>query len=282
MANQEILAITYGLASAASWGTGDFSGGFVTKTSSVLGVVLIGNIAGVAFLVLSALWMGSPIPGVDSLVAGALAGICSVFGLAALYKGLACGSMGVVAPVAAVIMALIPVIFGTVIEGIPSNLKLTGFFIAFAAIWMLSAPEKSMKIEYRELRLPVAAGLCFGLALIFIDRAAEEAVLWPVAAAKSMGTVVLLTLIFISHTGDIPAKRKFPMAALAGILETTGNILYALASQIGRLDISAVLASMYPGMTVMLAWLFLKESISRRQWVGVIAALAAIALISAP
>ena len=111
MANQEILAITYGLASAASWGAGDFSGGFITKTSSVFSVLLIGNITGVALLVFSALWMGSPMPGIDSLVVGALAEICSVFGLAALCKGLADGRMGVVAPVAAVVTAVLPVVF---------------------------------------------------------------------------------------------------------------------------------------------------------------------------
>lgn len=281
MANQEILSITYGLASAASWGAGDFSGGYVTKTGSVFGVIFVGNIVSVALLVFTSLWLGSPIPGIDSLVAGALFGVCSVFGLTALYKGLAIGRMGVVAPLAAVVTAAIPVIFGTFIEGLPSNFQLIGFLFAFAAIWLLSASEKAMKIKYQGLRLPVAAGLCFGLSFILIDYAAEQSILWPIAMAKSVGAVILFIFIILFKTGEIPSKHRFPMAALAGILEAGGNVFYALASQIGRLDISAVLASMYPGMTIMLAWLFLKESISRWQWIGVIGALLAIALISA-
>ena len=100
-----------------------------------------------------------------------------------------------------------------------------------------------MKIQYRELRLPVAASLCFGLALIFIDRVAEQAVLWPIAAAKSVGAVVLLIFILIFHTGEMPPKRRFPVVVLAGILEAMGNIFYTLASQTGQLDISAVFAS---------------------------------------
>ena len=112
MLNSELLAIMYGLASAATWGTGDFSGGFATKTSSVSGVLLIGFISGAILLFIVALWVGSPVPDMYSLMMGAASGIGGVLGLGALYMGLAKRRMGIVAPLAGVISAMLPVLFG--------------------------------------------------------------------------------------------------------------------------------------------------------------------------
>ena len=109
MLNSELLAIMYGLASAATWGTGDFSGGFATKTSSVSGVLLIGFISGAILLFIVALWVGSPVPDMYSLMMGAASGIGGVLGLGALYMGLAKRRMGIVAPLAGVISAMLPV-----------------------------------------------------------------------------------------------------------------------------------------------------------------------------
>jgi drug/metabolite transporter (DMT)-like permease len=279
--NQEMIAILYGLASAVSWGTGDFSGGFAVKTSSVYGVLLIVYIIGFVLLSICALLLGRPVPDFYSLLLGAAAGISSFLGLAALYKSLADGKMGIVAPLTAVIAAVLPVFFGILLEGAPSRLQVMGFVIAFAAIWLLSAPEKFQRLKWRKLGLPAAAGLCFGLTFILIDQAAKQAVLWPLAAARCTGIAALIVLIAIFRSGSLPPKNKYPVACLAGIFDTAGTTLYALAAHTGRLDISAVLASMYPAATVMLAWLILKERLSRRQWSGVAAALIALALIAA-
>ena len=130
MANQEILAVTYGLASASFWGTSDFSGGFVTKTTSVFGVLLIANITGTVLLTICALWAGSPVPDTYSLIFGAFAGIAGLIGLAAFYKGLASEHMGMVASLAALISAALPVLFGMLIEGFPSNRQIAGFAAA--------------------------------------------------------------------------------------------------------------------------------------------------------
>ena len=121
MANQDILAVAYGLGAACSWGTSDFSGGFVTKTSSVFGVLLVANITGIVLLTICALWVGGPVPDLYSLIFGAAAGIAALIGIAAFYKGLANEHMGMVASLAAVISAALPVLFGMLLEGFPSN-----------------------------------------------------------------------------------------------------------------------------------------------------------------
>jgi drug/metabolite transporter (DMT)-like permease len=280
MANQEILAVTYGLASASFWGTSDFSGGFVTKTNSVFGVLLVANISGIVLLTICALWVGSPVPDMYSIIFGALAGIGGLIGLAAFYKGLASEHMGMVASLAAVISAALPVLFGMLVEGFPSNRQIAGFAVAFAALWYLSVSEKSHTIRWRQLSLPVTAGIGFGLAFILIDQAVEQSVLWPLLASKMMGTVVLIALLLIFRIGTMPHKQKYPLVCLTGFLDAAGTAFYASAAQVGRLDISVVLASMHPAITALLAWVILRERLSRRQWIGVIAALIALTLIA--
>jgi drug/metabolite transporter (DMT)-like permease len=280
MANPEIAAIIYGLVSAASWGSGDFAGGFATKSSSVAGVLLVGYIVSSVLLSICGLWLGSPPPNIYSSAAGAMAGVAGLIGLAALYKGLAGGQMGIVAPLAAVTTATLPVFFGMVLEGLPSSLKGMGFLAAFAAIWLLSVAENSHKIQLRLMRLPITAGIFLGLSLIFIDQAAEQSVLWALVITRIVGIAILFVILFLFRKGTLPPKRNYPIVCLAGIFDTGGYTFYALAAHIGRLDSAAVLASMYPATTVILAWLILKERLSGRQWVGVAAALTAIVLIA--
>ena len=278
--SQEILAVVYGLTSAVSWGAGDFSGGFVTKTCSVYGVLLVANVTGLLLLSICALLLGSPVPDLYFLLMGAAAGIFYFLGLAALYKSLASGRMGVVAPFTAVIAAVLPVLFAMFWEGFPSCLQAIGFVVAFAAIWLLSITEEPRKVKWRKFGLPAAAGVCFGLTFIFIDGAADQDVLWPLIAARCSGMAALIIFLSKSRSGILLPKTKFPLACLSGVFDTAGTVLFALAAQTGRLDISAVLASMYPATTVMFARLILKERLSVRQWTGVAVALVALALIA--
>jgi len=280
MANQEILAVTYGLASASFWGTSDFSGGFVTKTTSVFGVLLVANITGTVLLTICALWVRSPVPDLYSLVFAGLAGIAGFVGLASFYKGLAIEHMGMVASLAAVISAAMPVLFGMLIEGFPSNHQIVGFATAFVAIWHLSVSEKSHKIRWRQLSFPATAGIGFGFAFIFIDQAVKQSVLGPLIASKMMSIVVLIMILKIFRKGTMPKAHKYPIVCLTGFFDAAGTAFYASAAHVGRLDISAVLASMHPAITAFLAWVVLRERLSRRQWFGVIAALIALALIA--
>ena len=280
MANQDILAVTYGLASASFWGTSDFTGGFVTKTSSVFGVLLIANISGTALLTICAMWAGSPVPDQYALIYGVFAGIAGLIGLASFYKGLAIDHMGMVASLTAIISAALPVLFGMLIEGFPSNQQIVGFATAFVAIWHLSVSKKSHTIQWRQLSFPAAAGIGFGLAFIFFDQAVEQSVLGPLIASKMTGIAVLISILFIFRIGTMPPKHKYPIVCLTGLFDAAGTAFYASAAHVGRLDISAVLSSMHPAITAFLAWVILRERLSRRQWIGVIAALIALSLIA--
>ena len=283
--NPELLAVAYGLASAAVWGAGDFSGGLATKRGNVVSVVLLAQGVGLVCFLTLALLLEGGLPPLQDLLFGALAGIAGVVGILALYSGLALGRMGVVAPVTAVLSASIPVVVGIVTEGVPPGLVLLGFGLAVTAVWLLSGGDATGSIRRDELGLALLAGLGFSLFFIFIDQIGSSVIFWSLAAARAASVPLLLLFIVGrrqwhgSAAAQLP-RSLLPIIALSGILDSGGNYFFALAAQSGRLDIAAVLASLYPASTVLLARLILKESLGTRQWLGVGVALVALVLIA--
>jgi drug/metabolite transporter (DMT)-like permease len=280
MWDSEALAVVYGLASAASWGAGDFSGGLATRRENVYRVVMLSQVIGGVLLLGVVLWLGEPLPPRGVLIIGGIAGLCGALGLMALYQGLARGRMGVVAPVAAIVTAVLPVGTGILREGWPSLAQLAGFALALVAVWLLAGSGTAAHIQPEELRLAVTAGVGFGLFLVFIDRVSSTAILWPLVGAR-VASVSLLSVVVLARRGQISSTpRPWRFIALAGIGDSGGNAFFALASRAGRLDIAAVLGSLYPAATVLLAWLVLHERLEHRQWAGVAAALVALGLIA--
>lgn len=274
------MAVAYGLCSAIAWGAGDFSGGLATRRINVLLVVLWSQLIGAVVLVTLALVFGETVPAMATLMHGAMAGLVGAIGLAALYRGLAIGRMGIVAPISALTAAMIPVGFGVFLEGMPSTIQLAGFALAVAAIGMISYSRGEGGIELQEWAHALAAGAGFGLFFVFIDRASGQAVLWPLVAARATSIPCMLTLVMLRKEMASPSKSHLLLLITVGLFDAAGNTFFALASRIGRLDISAVLASLYPASTVLLAWMILRERLLPRQWAGVAMAAAALVMIS--
>ena len=214
------------------------------------------------------------------MVIGGIAGLCGAAGLIALYAGLARGPMGVVAPVTGVVAAIIPVLFAILSEGLPALGKGLGFLVAIIAIWLISQSDLEKKIRLADLRLPVFAGLGFGIFYILIDQVSSNAILWPLVSARGASIMLVLILGLFNRNLGLPVFSQLPVIALAGIFDTGGNVFFALATRFGRLDISAVLSSLYPAFTVLLAWLIIKERLTLGQWVGILLATVAIILIA--
>jgi drug/metabolite transporter (DMT)-like permease len=280
MLNAETLAITYGIGSALAWGAGDFSGGFATKRGSVFTVILYSQIIGGLLLVgLQVVWGERP-PEFRHLAWGGAAGLFGVLGLVALYKGLATGRMGIVAPLSAVLTAVVPLLFAFVVEGIPKSTQLIGFGGALMAVWLFSSTRGPGSALKSEILLSLSAGLGFGLFFICIDRVSGEAILWPLIAARCASVVTMALVLGCRGQLCLPHSNLWPFIALAGVLDAAGNAFFALASRVGRLDVSAVLASMYPAATVILARYVLKETLGRRQQLGLAVACIALCLIA--
>lgn len=273
-------SILFGLLSAATWGAGDFCGGLASRRAHTFAVVAVSQMIGGSLLVVLALLFREPWPAPVDLGWGALAGVIGNIGLLALYRGLATGQMGVVAPLSAVLSAALPVVVAVWAEGLPELLTLAGFGVALAGVWLLSRPEGGAPFRLDSLGLPLAAGLGFGLFFVLIDRVGPGALFWPLVAARAASLTMMTVVLLARRPVALPERGRLPLIALSGALDAGGNAFFALAAQTGRLDIAAVLASLYPASTVLLAGLVLKERLTRVQIAGVLAALAAIVLIA--
>ena len=233
MLSSGVLAIAFGLASAASWGSGDFSGGLASRRSSVYSVVIISQLIGAVFLVTLAFSLGESVPSTNNLILGGIAGVSGAIGLVALYMGLASGRMGVVAPVTAVVAATIPVLFSFLTEGLPATSQLVGFGMGLIAVWLLSSGGDGGAIQAHELGLALTAGLGFGLFFILIDRVSQSAVFWPLVAARIASVSFLIVLTILRRGWKQPARNQLSLIALAGIFDTGGNTFFVLATRMG-------------------------------------------------
>jgi drug/metabolite transporter (DMT)-like permease len=212
MLNAETLAITYGIGSALAWGAGDFSGGFATKRGSVFTVILYSQIIGGLLLVgLQVLWGERP-PEFRHLAWGGAAGLFGVLGLVALYKGLATGRMGIVAPLSAVLTAVVPLLFAFVVEGIPKSTQLIGFGGALMAVWLFSSTRGPGSALKSEILLSLSAGLGFGLFFICIDRVSGEAILWPLIAARCASVVTMALVLGCRGQLCLPHSSLWPLS----------------------------------------------------------------------
>jgi drug/metabolite transporter (DMT)-like permease len=267
------------LLAAASWGGGDFSGGLVTKRASVFRVVAVAHGCGLIAMLAMAWLTGEAVPQPADLWWGAFAGVAGAFGIAALYRALAIGRMGVIAPVASVVTGVLPVLVGFRTEGLPDRVQLFGFALALLSIWLVAGPSEQLD-SHRGLGLAVLAGVMFGLFLVAGKQAGHHGVFWPLVAARFTSTALMLVLVGVSPCDEQPLRGVVWLMVLCGLLDSAGNALFIAATRHGRLDVAAVLSSLYPVSTVILARVLLKEKISGLQGIGIVGALLSVVLVS--
>jgi drug/metabolite transporter (DMT)-like permease len=268
------------LAAAVSWGAADFSGGLASKKSNVYGVVLVAHAVGLVFNLAIALLWGDPWPGTTSMLWGVAAGVVGAIGLMSLYRALAVGTMGINAPVAAVVTGILPVAFTFLTLGLPTRLQLGGFVLALIAIWLIAMPSGELG-RPKGLGLAVLAGIGFSGFLLFIKLAGTVARFWPLVGARAASLLLMAMLVSGMGIDWKSVRANWRAMVFCGIFDSLGNILFVYAATRGRLDIAAVLSSLYPASTLILARVILKERIGRWQAVGIVLALGSVAMIAA-
>jgi drug/metabolite transporter (DMT)-like permease len=274
-----LLAILLALAAAVAWGAGDFAGGLASRRVDAFRTVLISYSVGLSALVIVVLARAEPLPPPADLAWGALSGLSGMIGIVSLFRGFVAGRMGIVAPVSAVLTAAIPVIFNALTEGLPGGLQLAGFGFGLVGVWMLSRPDR-LGGRPEGLGLAVLAGVGLAGFFIALDQVGETAVFWPLVAGRVVGCTAMAAYVLATHRPVLSREIPLGLLALVGLLDAAGNLFFLLATQLGRLDVTAVLGSLYPAVTAILAWLVLKERMTRLQVAGVGAAVAAIVLIT--
>jgi drug/metabolite transporter (DMT)-like permease len=275
-----LLGVIFALTSAAVWGSGDFSGGLATRKSHQFQVLMLAALSGMVILCACGLLWGEEFPSHTSIFWGAMAGSAGALGMAALYKALSMGNTASVAPTSAITCAALPVLFGMITAGLPKGTQLFGFVLAFLGIWLVSKSPSAGEKTFREgMLLAFLSGIGFGGFFIFIAQVDQGQVFFPILVARTITLSIALLMLGLRRI-PIPALNSNPIALLAGVLDTSGNVFYLLATHYTRLDVAAVLSSLYPAGTVILATIILKEKVSLAQWTGASLCLLAVVLIT--
>jgi drug/metabolite transporter (DMT)-like permease len=288
-----------GLTAAIIWGAADFSGGIGARYLRVYWLLAISHASSLVALVLLANVLHQPLPDARILTYGLISGLAGGIALLVFYHALSLGSMGTTAAVTGLLTAALPVLFSLATIGAPSHRQIAGFVLAAGAIWLISSPassnEQVVEDQRKKLVLAVISGVGFGIFLIALREANGGGLLWPLAASR-VGSLILAVggglILSRGHfivdpetdsTGTTMRRRLWigiGLALVAGAFDTSGNFLFVAATRIGRLDVAAVLSSLYPASTILLAAWLLHERANRRQALGMTAALVAVALIS--
>ena len=290
-----MAAIALGFASALVWGAADFLGGLKSRTVALFTVMLLSQAAGLAPLLVVAAVRGEGPPAAEILPWCALGAFAGTVGLAAFYRGLSVGAMGVVAPISSS-AAAIPVIVGVASGERPGAIQVAGIVVAIAGVALASweprpADEDPLGAEPPGARgrgrsatgtgLALIAALGFGFFFVGLDEASDRDLLWALVLTRSISTGALLVAALAMRPDLSVSARDGRAIALVGILDVAANALFAAATTLGLVSVVSVLGSLYPVTTIVLARFLLHERLRATQRGGAVAALAGVALISA-
>jgi drug/metabolite transporter (DMT)-like permease len=278
-----LLSIIYGLSAALGWGAADFTGGLAARRTGAYRAVLYSEAIGLVFIILALFVIREPLPNLAPLGMAIFAGAIGTTGLLLLFHAMERGKMSIATPVSALMAATLPVVAGTLLAGFPGWLTLLGFILALSAIWLISREEgnhNNILAHINELCLPLLAGIGFGTYFIMIHEAAQQSTYWTMLASRIGGVLVMVVFMLTRRKNWQVLRGAWPLIALNGFLDITANGFYILASQTGRLDVVAVLSSLYPAATVLLAAILLKERVARSQAIGISLALIAIVFLT--
>jgi uncharacterized membrane protein len=276
------MGVLLALAAALLYGGSDFGGGLASRRFGPVRVTVIGSAVAAVLAWAALLVSGGPGPDVRAIAWGLASGLAGGAGTLVLYRGLARGQMSVVGPVSAVGAAVVPVAAGLALGEHPSVLAVAGVLVSLPAIVLVAASGSMRgKLAPKGLLDGLAAGLAFGVLFIGLAQAGRNAGLWPVASEQ---TGALLPVLAVAVKSRAPLRiplRAAGLPVLAGVSGTAATLAYFYATHVSMLAIAAVLVSLYPGFTVLLARVILHERFSPAQRAGLglcALAVAAIAL----
>ena len=279
------MASLLALLSSLLWGSADYHAGNMSKRLPSIVVLGINQAFGLLFgfilILATSGWISPSLSHDGYLINGALAGLAGYAGLLCLYAGLSTGRMGVVSPISS-LSVLLPLFFALVIKGDRLSTTVTiGVVAAVLGGFLASGPEVTQGLPLKPVLLAIGAALGFGTALTFMAIGSQESSLMTMVTMRTT-TLLVSAGLFIQrgNLGGVKAK-DIPLLAAIGIADFSANLLLGVATTKGLVSIAMVLGSLYPIATAVLAYLFLKERLHKAQYLGVVLAVAGVALISA-
>ena len=280
------VAAVLALLSSVLWGSADFLGGTASRRHRATLVVGVSQAAGLVTAVVAAAVAGAFADDLGYLPWAVLAGVAGVVGLVSFYAGLAAGTMGVVSPIAAV-GVVVPVLFGLLRGERPAALQLVGIVLAVVGVVLASGPELTGRAGARPVVLAGVAALGFGVALLAIAEGARHSTLMTLVTMRTTSVLLLSAALVVALARGLPraevllGPRDLALVALVGVADLGANLTFGLASRRDAVSVVAVLGSLYPVVTALLARFVHQERLGRVQLAGVAGALGGVALIAA-
>jgi uncharacterized membrane protein len=277
------MAVLLGILVAMGFGAADFVGGRASMRANASAVLFVAQCCSIVGALVVALLVSAEV-GTDDLVYGAFAGLATVLGLGLLYRGLASGAMGVVAPVTAVVGALVPVTWGVTHGERPSAVTWLGIGLAIVAGGIIAIePGTNINRLAPGVVTAICAGAALGSSLVLFSETSEDSGMWPVFAARLAAVIaagIAVSVLMRRDTYRFPHGSDVGAAITAGALDVTATALILVAVRRGLVSVVAGLAALAPGFTVVLAWVFLREHLRVEQRVGLVVALAGLVLVA--
>ncbi|MBW3537191.1 MAG: DMT family transporter [Actinobacteria bacterium] len=282
------MVIALALGSALTFGAADFWGGMASRRAPSAAVVVTAQTISLAVL-LTWVLLSPAAAATSDLLWGAASGVAGGAGVLLLYKGLADGRMSVVAPLTGLVAAGIPVVASPLLGEVPSRPALAGIAIALVAIALVSREgerheaDKTVTAMTRRamVSVAVASGASFGALFLLLDRTSSESGMWPLVTNKTLAIALVgFYGLRVARTGLRVPRSTWSVVVGCAVAGTTAEVMYLLATQKGLVAIAAVLTSLYPASTVLLARFVLHERLRADQLAGFALAGLAVALIA--
>ncbi len=278
-----MTAILLALASAGTFSAADFLGGLASRRADATPVALVSQVVGFALLAVGLIVLPGT-PSISAFAWGGIAGLGGAGGLIAYFRALSIGAMGLSAPMASLVGAVLPVSVVLLLGERPGLLAVVGVGLGLAATVLVSLPSSQTpraEGQHTALLTAALAGVLFGLFFVGLDQAPDDSGLWPLVGARMTGVALIGGLLGFRRA-TFPRGAALRTAILSGALDMIANILFLLATREGLLVLTTAITSLYPVGVVILAWVVLSERLARSQVSGVVMALMATVLIALP
>ncbi len=276
------MSILLALVSAAVYGIADYAGGRASRVFASALVTLIGQVVSLVLVVVLVLLIGTPVPSGGTFAWGVVGGAAGAVGLVSLYHAFAHGAITVVAPLSAVVGAILPVIVGLAQGERPDVIAYVGIAVALVAVALVSGAigEHDTPTQAPIIGFALLAGAGFGLLFVALDRADSESGLWPLVGARLASVPILLGICLVLRARPGAHRSPLLIAVFAGFLDMLANVTYLAAVRGGLLSVVAVVSSLYPASTVLIAFGLDHERVNRWQAAGMALAVAALVLVT--
>jgi drug/metabolite transporter (DMT)-like permease len=275
------IGVAFALAASLAWGFSDFLAGVQSRREQMLGLLIASQAVSVSIVVPIALASGQPLPAADDVLWLMAAALAELVGIVCFYRAMAIGEMGLVAPIAGT-AALVPLSVDLVAGHRPGAIALIGVALALAGV-LLTSSDRNTEQQAGAIKatgLAVVAALAFGLSFVGTDAGANGGVWWPVAITCSTSLAVVTLAAVLTGRSPKVSRSALPAVVAVGLTDVLANVLYVSALGHGLAGVVSTLSSLYPVTTVALAWLVLRERATAWQGLGVVGAVAGVALVS--